>query len=684
MRICGFAAEGLRNERRIHETFPVKELQDYWSSRPRYEEVNPNSKEFRSGSLLTRAEAGGSTDPNDPGGGQTYEEWLAFQREEKEEVPPPPYTLEGDELTTEPILPQTVANAAAVTTITEVSPNMARNSPAVVNVQSVASSSHAVASSSHAAAPVVNMNTYPALGSRQEAYSQVSAQSPHPPAQRHSPQPHLSPGGIQQSPSRRHSPQLYSPSAVSPHPQSVSPSQRHSPQLYSPSGVSPHPQSVPPSQKHSPQPYPPPGVSQSPQLRPSSQLHQPYPPSPPSGQLVQSYPPHAGPQHPQPHTQVQTSQQYPPTLGQDQHPQSYTPGGSTYQGYPSPTGQSYYPPAGVPSQGYASSNAQSYPTGGGPVRQEYPTVDVQGHPSGYNVHNQSQDSVATLTNEFGRQSISGPSRVSTGGRLPSPPPLHPSHPNYMRRPSSSSLKPNRPQSQTGHHSAAAPPPVSNTASSLPGKAPATSANRPRWPPAEWDSDTPPVPQFSGHRPSASGNGRVGANLTRPQTTAPSSYSPIGESTLRPTVSMSNRPSRPNTSSNTNMPSAYYQPPVAEPTNSPFSFPTPFPSGPQYDTPSGYPSQTLYNSAVQGPWAGSGHVSPSTVFPGGPMPYGGPAPYGGTQYSVGPAFPSTSSSGSPDDCEQFHHFPEGPGGPYFGSNMASSSSSFPEPPMPHRK
>ena len=61
MRICGFAAEGLRSERLIHETFPVKELQDYWSSRPKYEEVNDKSGDFVSGSS-SKGGAGSSSE----------------------------------------------------------------------------------------------------------------------------------------------------------------------------------------------------------------------------------------------------------------------------------------------------------------------------------------------------------------------------------------------------------------------------------------------------------------------------------------------------------------------------------------------------------------------------------------------------------------------------------------------
>ena len=281
--------------------------------------------------------------------------------------------------------------------------------------------------------------------------------------------------------------------------------------------------------------------------------------------------------------------------------------------------------------------------------------------------------MGALANEFGRQSISGPSGVAASGRLPSPPPLHPAHPNYATRPSVPTLKPNRPQSQTGRHSSATPSNVGLSSS--------TSTSRPRWPPAEWDSDTPPVPQF-GRRPSAAGNG---ASLTRPQTVTASSYSSSGGSTrLRPTVSMSARPTRPNTTGNTNMPSAYYspQPPYADSHHSDISFPTgppmndgyvPFPTGPQQNSsymPLGYADQT-------GSW-------PAVPFPGGPMAYNAYDSGIESQYPGGPTFRPTSSPG----CEQFHHFPEAPGGgAYFDSNMGPPSPAFPtpnEPPIPPRE
>ena len=573
MRICGFAAEGLRNERRIHETFPVKELQDYWSSRPRYEDVNPNSKEFRSGSLLSKA-GDGDVDPNDPGGGQTYQEWLALQREEKEEVPPPPYTLESGES-------QPATTSGAV--------------PAVTSVQPVASSSHAAASP-----PVVNNNTYPTSAAREEVYSQVSAQShqSHTPAQGHSPQPHLSAGGAAASPpvvnvstyptSAAPAPRQEAYPQVSAHsPPPHPPSQGHSPQPHL-SGVHGQ-QSVSPSRGHSPQPYPQPGVSQS---------HQPYPST-------------SGHSYPYPPTHIQTSQPYPLPSGQNAPA-----GGPSYQSYPTSTGHSQvYPSAGTPSQGYPPSH------------------------NTHHIHNQSQDPVATLANELGRQSISGPS----DGRFPTPPPLHPAHPNYLTRPPSSNAS-NGPQSQSG---------------------PTPSTNRPRWPPVEWDSDTPPVPQFSGR----SGNGRIGANLMRLQTVGASSHNPVGEPTLRPTVSMSSKPSRPNATSNMNMPSTHYSPPVAH-SHSDNNSVFPYPAGPpmhvafpdpQFSMPSGYPEQTTYNPGM---WPGSGRVSPPIVFPGSPMAYNVPG--------------SSYGSESHNDCGQFHHFPQGPDDAYFGGNNMGSSPPFATP------
>jgi hypothetical protein len=83
MRICGLAAEVLRSERLIHETFPIKELQDYWTSRPKFEECTKKDKD--------NVPSGGS------GAAQSYQDWLASQNDGKEEAPPPPYSLVEEE-----------------------------------------------------------------------------------------------------------------------------------------------------------------------------------------------------------------------------------------------------------------------------------------------------------------------------------------------------------------------------------------------------------------------------------------------------------------------------------------------------------------------------------------------------------------------------------------------------------
>ena len=801
MRICGFAAEGLRNERRILETFPVKELQDYWSSRPRYEAVDPKSKKSMSGSSLTSSLARSDDDTgagSNPEGGQTYQEWLALQNEEKDEVPPPPYTLELDE-STDPTPSQTEANpdtrATAVAAPLGVPSVEVQSAPVVVNVQPVTSSSHAVVSQ-----PTV-IHTAPA--SQNQAYSQVGAQSPQP----------------------------YPPSSVQ-HPQSPPPTQVHSPRPYPPYSALQHPQSQATTQAQLPQPYRPASRQSTPSastqhsqsyLPPQTQTHhQPYPPvqsyyqyattqghhHPVTGQSNESYLPSGGAQSPQSygHHQGQSPHAHSPVLGQQPH--SHPPaGGSAYQGYPASTGHaSGYPPAGAPSQGYTPPNAQSpqsYSTSGGPVRPGYSPVDgssfqsyTSNHNSPHSGHNQLQDPVTTLVNDFGRQSISGPSGgsgVPPGGNLITPPPLHPTHQgnsgyhtSFPPRPSTNQARPPaqsrpsgpplggrsstppplhpahsghaahghlghhthhpsrpptiqaRPPSQSGHRPAAASSPPSHTPLSLPVQetsAPATAStqNRPKWPPAEWDLDTPPVQQhFSspGPKPSTA-SGLGGANLTRPQSLSTSGYSPSGGSALRPTSSMSNKPPlRPNTTSNTNTPPGQYSPPIAASTynsaanthdhstnyaSSPYLYtgppthgqhgqhgpPVSFPSGPQYGSsymPSSYPghqgasmynSGSTYASAPNSPPHGS-----NIAFPTGQLAHSGHGSGMGPQYPGGPSFPSSPSTAFP----QAH----GVDGGYYGAQGygSGSSSGFPPsgpysqspsapwmssgPPMPPRK
>ncbi|EIN13295.1 hypothetical protein PUNSTDRAFT_128983 [Punctularia strigosozonata HHB-11173 SS5] len=86
MRIAGLAAEGLRGERQIHDTFPVKELQDFWSSRPHYEDEAQSS-----------ASGSGSGSGSGDDAGKAYQDWLASQaKSDGDEPPPPPYTLEAE------------------------------------------------------------------------------------------------------------------------------------------------------------------------------------------------------------------------------------------------------------------------------------------------------------------------------------------------------------------------------------------------------------------------------------------------------------------------------------------------------------------------------------------------------------------------------------------------------------
>ncbi|KAJ3751320.1 hypothetical protein DFH05DRAFT_1387645, partial [Lentinula detonsa] len=125
MRICGLAAEGLRSERMIHETFPSKELQDYWSTRPRFEEVNSKSGDFVSGSA------------GELGGGQSYQNWLSTQEDNKDEAPPPPYSLEAGVPNTIP--PQVRASGQSQPTDASATSDHAQNESMDARVASLAS-----------------------------------------------------------------------------------------------------------------------------------------------------------------------------------------------------------------------------------------------------------------------------------------------------------------------------------------------------------------------------------------------------------------------------------------------------------------------------------------------------------------------------------------------------------------
>jgi len=112
MWICRFTAEAPQGKRRVYDSFPSKELQDYWSTRPKYEDVDLESGDFVSGSSSRAGDGDGRSSS------QSYQEWLAQQKESKEEPPPPPYSLEEDEATqpTTTTALSSLASAAAAPT----------------------------------------------------------------------------------------------------------------------------------------------------------------------------------------------------------------------------------------------------------------------------------------------------------------------------------------------------------------------------------------------------------------------------------------------------------------------------------------------------------------------------------------------------------------------------------------
>ncbi|KAG2361877.1 hypothetical protein BDR07DRAFT_1461174 [Suillus spraguei] len=86
MRITGIAAESLRGDRMIHETFPIKELQDYWATRPRYEDKTAHEEEAEQWKEAQRA----------------YHDWAAKEGGAAVHEAPPPYRLEDEQYTQSP------------------------------------------------------------------------------------------------------------------------------------------------------------------------------------------------------------------------------------------------------------------------------------------------------------------------------------------------------------------------------------------------------------------------------------------------------------------------------------------------------------------------------------------------------------------------------------------------------
>lgn len=121
LRICGFASEAMKDERRVYEELPKKELDDYWANRPRYE--NTGSAAYSSGSRPSEvgstgqgsgsgssagagsgssaaptaavgASSGGASTGVRPPVRQNTGAWGGIM-DEKDEAAPPPYTLEA-------------------------------------------------------------------------------------------------------------------------------------------------------------------------------------------------------------------------------------------------------------------------------------------------------------------------------------------------------------------------------------------------------------------------------------------------------------------------------------------------------------------------------------------------------------------------------------------------------------
>ncbi|KAF8261524.1 hypothetical protein EI94DRAFT_1889880 [Lactarius quietus] len=96
MRIAGYGSELVKGERHLEDRFPEKELRDWEYSHPKTE-IRPSLESLLASGSGTNV--GGSSSSG--GGGQSYEDWLKAegQGKDKEEAPPPPYSLEAEEST---------------------------------------------------------------------------------------------------------------------------------------------------------------------------------------------------------------------------------------------------------------------------------------------------------------------------------------------------------------------------------------------------------------------------------------------------------------------------------------------------------------------------------------------------------------------------------------------------------
>ncbi|KAL0945616.1 hypothetical protein HGRIS_014771 [Hohenbuehelia grisea] len=656
MRICGFAAEGVRSERRIHESFPSKELQDYWSSRPRYEDVDNKSGDFISGSSSGPGDSStpcSNANPEGSGsgsreGGQSYEEWLAGQKEKGDEPPPPPYTLEAEEEAPEPDAQR--AAAAQAPEVPQPAPSSQLSSQQPLGQQEAATS--------HA----------PSYQSRVETYTNPN------------------PCHLAGAPGAR--PLEATPSSSQPH-------QDPTASYVQPSTTSP--------------------------CQPRVDAYM----NPSASQLAGA--PAAGPLEPAPSSSQQTHQDPAASYAQPSTTSPYqprvdaytNPGASQLAGAPANRPpehrHDHQPPS---SASPASPGANPTPTPSTNAQTGYPppsSISNPGHPP------YASDPVTGLANDFGRQHISSPGAVTSGGTTQTPapptaprPPLHPSHPQAQSqyggrppsRPQTAQTHPPRPPSQQGRPPSqqGRPPFATNLSQSqsppMPGGLPLGNANsapgQPQWPPAEWNvqpthqqphhnqsqpsqqhgypsypNQSPSPPQTQSPPQTFSGTPHGGADLTRPHTfsarpnfTQNQQYgdAPLASPTspLRPHASISAGSMRPPTVNSTRPSygagaSTGYPPQQAADLSHQGGSTYPGQSA------STYPGQNTPSSSYQAQLPSStypGQQAPSSSYPGQPS---NPASTYPGQAPTPSAYPGQSSYPTAPGAPSFPSFSSGPSG-----------------------
>lgn len=178
LRICGFAAEAMKDERRVYEDLPKKELDDYWATRPKYE-ISQQGYASNSGGRSEALDAGASgsstsnnnstpfTDQRQPPIRRDTGAWGAFGSDFTEA--PPAYSLEASETISAAgaaaptSLPSVVQEASSVTTSVSFSSNQSPGTPGEaigVHRSSSYNSAPGPQNSNHGAVGVGRASTY--------------------------------------------------------------------------------------------------------------------------------------------------------------------------------------------------------------------------------------------------------------------------------------------------------------------------------------------------------------------------------------------------------------------------------------------------------------------------------------------------------------------------------------------